>query len=109
MSQKFQSSTKATRVSLYAVAATMVLNGVIWFAVTTKLGGSPGNGKVEGARFFVGGHGEYTEVSEMTYRYCLWHEWTFIAIHILGLIGCCILGMRLNASEPGKRAPQPRR
>jgi hypothetical protein len=50
-----------------------LLNSLVFGIVTLICGGSPHGGKVEGGRFFVMNHGEYTEVSTAV--------WDFLSIH----------------------------
>lgn len=103
MTRQFQFSLRALLVALnYVLVAILLLNWVIFIAVTMTLGGSALNGKVEGGKFFVGSHGDYTEVSRSTYEHNLWHDYAFIAIHFLGLIGIAVLGRHLYPPARGK-------
>ena len=57
--------------------ATLFLANAYCAAVSQILfdmGGSADNGKIEGGRFYLGGYGEYTEVSEKVWRFSHWHS-----------------------------------
>ncbi|HXT58549.1 MAG TPA: hypothetical protein VN699_07935 [Pirellulales bacterium] len=51
----------------YLLLTICVLNWASFFALTLMLGGAAD--KVEQGRFFVANHGDYTEVSESSYKY----------------------------------------
>ena len=61
-----------------------------WFA-TMAMGGSALNGKVEGGRYFVGEHGEYTEVTASRFEFSAWHGRSIVLTHALGAVGALLL------------------
>jgi len=52
------------------VAYLWVIAFLTFFIVSVIAGGSAGDGKIEKGRYYLGSHGEYTEVSRVTYVAC---------------------------------------
>lgn len=58
-----------------------------FFVFTAIIGGSAGLGYQEGGRYFVGNHGDYTEVSQTVWKISSVLEilfWIFIPLEFLG-------------------------
>jgi hypothetical protein len=62
-------------------------NFVAFAMVSYALGGDAINGVVRGDAFFVGNHGEFTQVSELTYRLSYVHGVTAIIGVVMGALG----------------------
>lgn len=60
-----------------------LLNFVVFVAIASYLGGNAINGKVEDGRYFLGSHGNYTEVSYEIFVYSKIHTIIFLIMHIL--------------------------
>jgi hypothetical protein len=76
---------------LRAIILIAMLNfSAFWYGVLI-LGGSAGNGKEEGGRFFVGEHGKYTEVAERVYIYSRFHGISLWVTNSLGIVAGLIL------------------
>jgi hypothetical protein len=55
------------------------LNGCAFFVHTSIVGGGASSGKIQNGKYYVANHGRYTEVSRSAYRFCWWHELSFVA------------------------------
>lgn len=75
----------------YLLVTLGVLNFLIFMTVSTMLGGSAPNGKMEGGKYFLGSHGDYTEVPQSTYEYSRLHANSLHVTHPLIIIGGFIL------------------
>ena len=64
---------------------------VFWYAALI-LGGDAFNGRIDGGRFFVGSHGEYTEVPESVYKYSRIHVISLFVTTLAGMAAAFILG-----------------
>lgn len=66
-----------------------VLNGLMFVAGATYLGGDAVNGKVEGGHYYVfgvrteSGRKVYTEVSERVFTYSKWHAYSTLVTGLL--------------------------
>ena len=70
------------------VAAVCLTNLLSWFAGLVYLGGDAVSGYVDDGSFYVGSHGEYTEVNEAAWHYSRVHTVLFIvSIPITGIFG----------------------
>lgn len=85
------------RISLCLFFLAFVNFTLLWF-ISLFLGGSALNGKTEDGRYYLGNHGDLTEVSEATWNYCFYHEVSAIITHPLGL-GSMALADKLEKRE----------
>ena len=76
-----------------------VLNIAAHVTISMLLGGDAVAGKVEDDKFFVGSHGDYTEVSESIFTYSKFHTYSLIVTHVLGVIGLMIFGAYSSAEK----------
>jgi hypothetical protein len=60
-----------------------LLNFVAFVVVAERLGGNALNGKIEDGHYFLGNHGNYTEVSYDVFFYSKIHTIFFITTHLL--------------------------
>lgn len=89
----------------YTLVVVGFLNFTAFFITGKRLGGSAANGKVEGAKYFLGSHGDYTEVSESIYEYSRLHGYSVLVTHALFMIG----GFILVRQEQKEKAARQRR
>ncbi len=61
------------------------LNGCAFAIHDAVLGGSAGIGKVENGNYYVGSHGQYTQVSRSAFQFSKWHEWSAGGLILLAL------------------------
>jgi len=50
------------------------------------IGGSPGNGKIENAKHYIGEHGHYTEVSGSTFSLDNLYEFITVIVFLVALL-----------------------
>jgi hypothetical protein len=79
------------RVLAYTLMAIGVLNFASFMIVSTALGGDAPHGKIEGDKYYLGGHGHYTEVSHSTFEYSAIHSEWFLVTLPLVFVGGLIL------------------
>jgi len=75
-----------------------IINFTLLWITGLSLGGSAVNGKVEHGHYYLGNHGDLTEVTEPTWNYCYYHEISVLVTHPLGL-GSMALADRLEKRE----------
>ncbi len=61
------------------------LNFFVFMVHTSLVGGSPGNGKIENGKFYLGEHGHYTEVSRSTFERDKIYEFASGIAFLIGL------------------------
>jgi len=83
--------------------AASVANLLAFFVHGLALGGSAGNGKREGERFFVGDHGTFTEVTELQWRRLWRHELSLYGTVPLGVIAGFVLQQSENQRARERR------
>ena len=82
------------------------INFFAFATVTTRMGGSAGNGKIENGRYYLGEHGHYTEVSQTTFRRLQLYEYSMFATHALGILAGVFLSYilpKLSQTAEGAR------
>lgn len=87
---------------LVVCVAVGIINFLIFNSVRRFAGGAAENGKIEDGRFYVGDHGNYTEVSKEFFDYSRIHGvWTYRVF--VATVGCVVLlGIR-KAKEQERR------
>lgn len=73
----------------------MFVNFTLLWCIGLSLGGSALNGKIDRGHYYLGNHGDLTEVTESTWNYCYYHEVSVLITHPLG-IGSMVLADRLE-------------
>jgi hypothetical protein len=64
------------RVVVLLALAGSIINFVVFDVESSRLGGEAINGKVDAGRYFVGSHGQYTEVSREQFEWSKWRAHT---------------------------------
>lgn len=67
-----------------------MLNFVLFFLVSSYLGGDAANGRVEAGRYFVGSHGRLTEVTADAFLFSLWHARSLFVTHPLAILAAAL-------------------
>ena len=62
------------------------LNFWAFMLITTWMGGSAGNGKIEDGHYFLGEHGHYSEVSQTLFQRMRLYEYAMFTTHGLGML-----------------------
>ncbi len=78
---------KWCKILLYGAVANFLL---LFFTATMLMGGSAGNGRVEGGRFFLGDHGKYVEVSANAFWAMQVYERFTISFFAIGFVAALI-------------------
>jgi len=78
-----------------------IVNFTLLWSISLFLGGSAVNGKAEDGRYYLGNHGDLTEVSEATWNYCYYHEVSVMITHPLG-IGSMALAHQLEQRQQAR-------
>ena len=80
------------------IAAALVIlpfvNFFLYALIAEILGGDAVNGKVDGGRYYLGLHGQYTEVSRAVFTYSKYHTYAIWATSILFLTTAAILEIK---------------
>ena len=72
------------KILAYTVMAIGVLNFLSFAIISTYLGGDAQHGKIEDGKYYVGGHGHYSEVSHATFEYSTIHaEWFVVTLPLV--------------------------
>jgi hypothetical protein len=83
-----------------------IANFMLLWCIGLSLGGSALNGKVERGHYYLGNHGDLTEVSESTWNYRYYHEVSVLITHPLG-IGSAVLADKLDRTNFIKSQRKP--
>ncbi len=68
--------------------AVAILNFVSFAVISTIIGGDAIHGKVEGGRYYIGGHGHFAEVSPSVFKYSTFHtEWFLVTLPLVWVGG----------------------
>jgi len=72
------------KILAYTLMAIGVLNFLSFAIISTYLGGDAQHGKIEDGKYYVGGHGHYSEVSHATFEYSTIHaEWFVVTLPLV--------------------------
>lgn len=73
-----------------------VLNAVAFVVTTIVLGGSALAGKVDGGKYYVGEHGQYTEVSQEVWTLSLYQGYSYYAVPGVVFVLLCLIRLYLG-------------
>lgn len=74
-----------TAVGIFFLLA--VFNFPLWMVIDRSQGGSALNGKVENGRYYLGDHGQYTEVSQSVYSINRTYETVSVIAFVATIVG----------------------
>jgi hypothetical protein len=66
------------------------MNFVVFVTIGAKIGGSAENGKILNGHYFVGSHGEFTEVTSKVFSYSRIHGQSVWITHPLGMLSLIV-------------------
>ena len=87
----------------FTLAIVGALNFTIFLIIGLYEGGSASAGKIEDGRFYLGEHGNYTEVSSKNFHRSEFQSKTLWITHPLAILGIIIFGT-LKANEKEEKA-----
>ena len=73
--------------ALVVLLLAMALDGVVTKLSVLQLGGMAKWGKIDGGKFFVGNHGQYTEVTDAVFRRNLWYGRVAGGLEAVSIVG----------------------
>src|SRR4051812_26095174 len=69
-------------------------NFLLYAVIADNIGGDAINGKVDAGRYYLGSHGQYTEVSRAVFTYSKFHTYAVWANYLLFFISGAVLEIR---------------
>jgi hypothetical protein len=81
-----------------------IMNFLLFFVIDLIIGGDALNGKVEGRHYYLGNHGQYTEVNYFVFLYSWLHAASLFITHPLGMLAALMGGSHQMTGRARSRA-----